>query len=161
VKINLEELANTADNKMIIDFQEQIKEIPGENIVKGTLIASLTSFGVRIEGEINTTINLECDRCLQNFPYEMSINIDEKFVNESIAVNEAKEIEIKNENFVEDLNGREEIDITDLVYQSIILNIPNKKLCDINCQGSDELKKLQSEKIPDPRMQVFKDINVE
>ena len=39
------------------------------------------------------------------------------------------EIELKNDNFVVELNNEGEIDITDLVYQSVILNLPSQKLC--------------------------------
>ena len=51
-----------------------------------------------------------------------------------------------------------EIDIYDLLYQSVILNIPNKKVCGINCSGDRFLKE---ESLSDPRLNVFKNIQIE
>jgi uncharacterized metal-binding protein YceD (DUF177 family) len=76
-------------------------------------------------------------------------------IKDNIVSPETKEFEITRGNFVEELKGRKEIDMTDLIYQDIILNVPGKKLCDIKCPGSNELQRIQSEKPTDPRMQVF------
>ena len=43
--------------------------------------------------------------------------------------------------FEEELDGETKIDLRDLIYQSIIINIPSQILCDNNCEGLDELKK--------------------
>ena len=59
-----------------------------------------------------------------------------------------------------DLNGADEIDIYDLLYQSVILQLPNKQVCGINCKGGKFLR--DDEKfIPDERMAVFKTIKIE
>ena len=54
---------------------------------------------------------------------------------------------------------KNEIDIYDLLYQSVILNIPNKKVCGINCNEglfvSDE-----DMEVHDERMDVFKNIKI-
>jgi len=67
---------------------------------------------------------------------------------------------IKNGQFITDLNGEKEIDIYDLLYQSVILSLPNKKVCGINCNEgmfvSDE-----DIKIHDDRMDIFKTIKIE
>ena len=70
----------------------------------------------------------------------------------------AQETEIKDGDFITDLNGAENIDIYDLLYQSVILNLPNKKVCGINCNGKEFLKQ---EDQTDPRMEVFKNIKFE
>jgi uncharacterized metal-binding protein YceD (DUF177 family) len=68
-----------------------------------------------------------------------------------------QETELKNGQFVTDLNGENEIDIYDLLYQSVILNLPNKKVCGINCKGN---KFLKEENLSDPRLDVFKNIQI-
>ena len=68
-----------------------------------------------------------------------------------------QEFELKDGQFVTDLNGAEEIDIYDLLYQSVILNLPNKKVCGINCNGD---KFLKEENLSDPRLDVFKNIKI-
>ena len=69
-----------------------------------------------------------------------------------------EKIEIKEGQFVTDLNGADKIDIYDLLYQSVILNIPNKKVCGINC---NEDKFMKEEDLSDPRLEVFKNIKIE
>ena len=68
-----------------------------------------------------------------------------------------QETEIKDGDFITDLNGAENIDIYDLLYQSVILNLPNKKVCGINCNGD---KFLKEENLSDPRLDVFKNIKI-
>jgi uncharacterized metal-binding protein YceD (DUF177 family) len=71
--------------------------------------------------------------------------------------NSDKEFEIKEGQFITDLNGEEEIDIYDLLYQSVILNFPNKKVCGINCKGKEYLSK---EDNYDPRLEVFNNLQI-
>ena len=52
---------------------------------------------------------------------------------------------------------QKEIDIYDLLYQSVILNLPNKKVCGINCKGKEFLSE---ENMIDPRLEVFKNIQI-
>ena len=59
-----------------------------------------------------------------------------------------------------DLDGKDEIDIYDLLYQSVILNLPNKKVCGINCNEGLFVSE-EEYKIPDERMSVFKNIKVD
>lgn len=60
---------------------------------------------------------------------------------------------------MEELKGSKEIDMTDLIYQSIILNIPTQKLCKKECQGTEEFQRLTVEKSIDPRLQIFKNLS--
>ena len=74
--------------------------------------------------------------------------------------NSDKEFEIKEGQFVTDLNGAKEIDIYDLLYQSVILQLPNKKVCGINCKGAKFMR--DDEKfVQDDRMAIFKTIHIE
>ena len=70
---------------------------------------------------------------------------------------EGQEFEIKDGQFVTDLNGEKEIDIYDLLYQSVILELPNKKVCGINCKGREFLSEQET---TDPRLDVFKNIQI-
>ena len=100
---------------------------------------------------------LVCDFCLKEFEYKLDFDIDETFAKNALSDSYGEEIELKNGQFVTDLFGSDEIDICDLLYQSVILNIPNQKVCGINCnrdsfQSEDELE--------DPRLDVFKNIKI-
>lgn len=156
MKIYLDELENNPENQLTLEFNEIIDELGNNQKITGSITASLTTYGVDVKGFIETDLNLECDRCLKSYTYHVNIDFDEKFIRDNLASDETKEIEITKENFVEELHGRKEIDITDLIYQSIILNIPSKKLCDVECPGNEAFQKLKDDISLDPRMQVFK-----
>ncbi len=58
------------------------------------------------------------------------------------------------------MNGAKEIDIYDLLYQSVILSLPNKKVCGINCNEGYFVSE-DKFKPHDSRMDVFKNIEIE
>ena len=62
--------------------------------------------------------------------------------------------------FVTDLCGEDEIDVDDLIYQSVILNIPNPSVCDINCNGGALVEKYTHKEESDPRLDVFKNMKI-
>jgi len=156
LKINIKELQNLPDKKLNIIFQETLKELENNIPVEAALIVSVTGFGVNIKGRVETKLKLVCDRCLGEYDYNVDVEVDEDFVNESIVSDDKKEYELTKGQFVEELKGRDEIDITDFLYQTIILEIPFKKICKDTCEGSEAYKKINSEKYIDERLEVFK-----
>lgn len=96
---------------------------------------------VFIRGNLEVEIELECSRCLEIYKDTLTVNIDEKFLKGAQNQSMPKERQLKKSDFIEELNGMEEIDLNDLIYQNIIINIPSQTLCDENCEGLDELKK--------------------
>lgn len=157
-KINLDELENAEEKTLFCDFEDNIKEIDSIGPIKADLtIKSLGEF-IEVKGNVNGKVRLECDLCLKEFDYELNFEIDELYVKNSLMDEYSQETEIKDGQFVTDLNGANEIDIYDLLYQSVILNLPNKKVCGINCNGD---KFLKEENLSDPRLEVFKNLKIE
>lgn len=159
--IKLEDLENLPEQKLILKFNEQMSGIHTDKPVEGTLTVKLTEYGAIVEGQVQTDVVLECDRCLKEFTYHACVDIEEKFVNDSIVYEYPKELELKEESFVEELGDKKEIDITDLVYQSLILGVPVKKLCEENCQGSEDYEIISEEELIDPRLEIFKKLSEE
>ena len=89
----------------------------------------------------------------------MDFDVDETYAKHSLYDEYSQELELQSGQFITDLNGEKEIDIYDLLYQSVILQLPNKKVCGINCNEglfvSDE-----DMEIHDARMDVFKNIQI-
>jgi uncharacterized protein len=156
--ITLEQLENAEEQSININFSEIISEINLSQAVKANLVVWKKGTHIEVSGSIETIVELECDRCLKKFNQALNIDIKEVFSTCEAFDYSHNEIELKNDNFVVELEKEGEIDITDLVYQSIILNLPSKKICSENCEGSEVLKELQSDKI-DPRLAVFQDIS--
>ena len=100
---------------------------------------------------------------MEKFEYELDFEIDELFSKGSLLgeyEESGQEFEIKDGQFVTDLNGEKEIDIYDLLYQSVILALPNKKVCGINC-NEDMFMSDENYHEHDSRMDVFKNIQIE
>lgn len=155
--ISIEELENTPSKTLEFHFDEKIKELDCVTPIKSGLeVKSLGEF-IEISGNVKGVLKLECDLCLKEFEYELDFDIDEMFAKNALLEDYGQELELKEGQFVTDLQGADEIDIYDLLYQSVILNLPNKKVCGINCNGD---KFLKEEDLSDPRLDVFKNIKI-
>lgn len=161
MKISISEIENSETRRLNLNFSEIIDEFNKEIPVKATLDVESLDKIVRIKGKIHAEVNLTCDVCLKDFTKIFDIEVDEAYMKDSLNVNNQLDFEVKDECFAEDLNGKDEIDITDFVYQCVILNIPNKLVCDINCSGDENINKYIKNEISDPRLEIFKTIKVE
>lgn len=164
--VKIEDIENAPGKKLQVNFEDFIDGIKSSKPVKATLeVFSLGEF-IQVTGRVTGKVILECDLCLDEFEYELDFDIDELFAKDSLIdeITEEQqqkvEIELKEGQFVTDLKGSEDIDIRDLLYQSVILDFPNKKVCGINCKGNKFLSEEQfAQNEADPRLAVFKDIN--
>ena len=159
-KILIDDIENATGKVLEIDFEDMIDDIPSSKPVKSHLtIKSLGDF-IEVKGIVEADLMLECDLCLKEFDYKLKEEIDETFAKKTLLDEYGQETEIKEGQFVTDLEGSEEIDICDLLYQSVILNIPNKKVCGINC-NRDVFQTDEEFVEEDPRMEVFKNIKLD
>lgn len=160
--IEIEDIENAPDKKLQIDFEEVIEELQTKSPVKASLEAISLGDFIEITGNVQGSIILECDLCLEKFNYDFDFDIEELFAKNALLEAYGTETELKDGQFVTDLKGSRDIDIYDLLYQSVILDLPNKKVCGINCKGGDIFIRDDnpSEREPDPRLEVFKNIDI-
>ena len=141
------------------DFDDNIKELEDCHISAELEFRAMGDF-IEVKGHAQGKVTLECDRCLKKFVQNLDFDIDETFAKNSLLDEYGSELELSNGQFVTDLDGAEEIDVYDLLYQSVILALPNKKVCGINCNeglfvSEDDIK------THDTRMDVFKNIKID
>lgn len=156
MKINIKELQNLPEKKVSITFQEKLNELETDNTVKAELDIEHKNYGINVSGNVKADIKLVCDLCLEEYDYHIDVDVNEDIVFDSIVPPDQKEYELTKGQFVEELNNREEIDITDFVYQTVILEIPTQKICNDTCEGSEAYQKIKNEKYIDERLEVFK-----
>ena len=140
------------------DFDDDIKELENCHVSAELEFRAMGEF-IEARGHIEGKITLECDRCLNKFVHKLDFDIDETFAKNSLLDEYGQEVELSNGQFVTDLEGAEEIDVYDLLYQSVILALPNKKVCGINC-NEGLFVSVDNIKPHDSRMDVFKNITV-
>ena len=161
--ISLEDLEKAENGQILLnfDFSADIDELKFTKPVKVSLkIKKVSSDIISVTGNIKTKIKAVCDNCLKEFVYNIDYDVNENYAVNQLYQDYKEETEIKDGFFAIDLNGRGEIDIDDLIYQSLILSVPNKLVCDINCIGGD-LSEYIHKDVVDPRLEIFKQIHVE
>ena len=157
-KILIENIEKEPNKTMFYEFNEFMEEF-GADIYADLELKSLGQF-IEVSGKVQGKLKLICDRCLHEFDYDLDIEIEETFAKYSLQDEYSSEFELQRGQFVTDLNGEKEIDIYDLLYQSVILALPNKKVCGINC-NEDMFMSDENYHVQDSRMDVFKNIKIE
>jgi uncharacterized protein len=89
---------------------------------------------VRVQGHIDTVLSLQCCRCLESFSYPFTSQIDVTLFPETDRVQD-EEIELEGEDLKASLFSGEEVDLSGLIREQIILGIPLKPLCRETCKG--------------------------
>ena len=157
-KILIEDIEKEPNKTMFYEFDEYMEEF-GADIYADLELKSLGQF-IEVSGTAQGKLKLICDRCLQEFDYDLDIDIEETFAKHSLQDEYSSEFELTRGQFITDLNGEKEIDIYDLLYQSVILALPNKKVCGINC-NEDMFMSDENYQTHDSRMDIFKNIQIE
>ena len=157
-KILIEDIEKEPDKTIHYTFDDCIDEL-NCNLYSELDLKSIGDF-IEVTGYAEGKIKLTCDRCLNEYEYDLDIDIEETYAKHALQDEYGQELELSRGQFITDLNGEKEIDIYDLLYQSVILALPNKKVCGINCNeglfvSEDEIK------THDSRMDVFKNIKIE
>ena len=157
-KILIEDIEKEPNKILFYEFNKFMEEFDAE-IFADLELKSLGQF-IEVSGTARGKLKLICDRCLHEFDYELDIDIEETFAKHSLQDEYSSEFELQRGQFVTDLNGEKEIDIYDLLYQSVILALPNKKVCGINC-NEDMFMSDENYHEHDSRMDIFKNIQIE
>ena len=157
-KILIEDIENEVNGTLFYEFNEFMEEF-GADVSADLTLKSLGQF-IEVSGTAQGKLKLVCDRCLNEFDYDLDIEIEETFAKQSLQDEYSQEFELQRGQFITDLNGEKEIDIYDLLYQSVILALPNKKVCGINC-NEDMFMSDENYHEHDSRMDIFKNIHIE
>ena len=158
----IEDIEGAQNKTLSIHCEEKVDGINAVGPICAELVARSLGDFIEIKGNVKGIVKLECDLCLKEFEHKLDFQIDELYAKHALIDEQSEagqEVEIKDGQFVTDLNGSNEIDIYDLLYQSVILSLPNKKVCGINCKGGGVFQ--NEENMSDPRLDVFKNIKIE
>ena len=153
--INIEDLENSKDGEVFINFEDENKELEEPNLLNVNLSVKKISSTVHIEGKIIGWVEKTCDRCLKSFKFPLDINVNETISLKPLFDYSNKEIRLNEGQFEEEISDSDKIDLDNFIYQSVTLSFPNKIVCDINCNGSVELQKIKKDFVQDPRLEIF------
>lgn len=102
--------------------------------VEATIRLRASGKVVQVQGGLHTVLNLQCCRCLDNFSFPLTSQIDVTLFPETDVVQE-EEIELQSEDLKAGFFSGDEVDLSGLIREQIILNIPYKPLCHEECRG--------------------------
>ena len=160
MKVSVDDIKNSPNQTLETSFNGNLKDLETEGPVVAELVLKCLGQCINVKGQIVANVKLTCDRCLREFHQKFELPVDETYVQGAFNDGENKEIELKDGDFVTDLYDQTEIDIDDFIYQTLILNLPNPSVCDINCNGDSEMEKYMKKEISDPRLEVFKNMKI-
>ncbi len=116
-------------------FEIDIKNVDGFDItlVDNKLICNLTSKivknGFEISGHIINTILYDCDRCLESFCNKNIINTN------LLLSNDSGKLDNQNYETIYFSDHEDSVDLTKILLEILIIEIPFKKLCTNPCKG--------------------------
>jgi uncharacterized protein len=133
MKISVSEIEEGFD----IDLSEKLQEnshLETVGPVNAHLSIERHGGDVEIKGEIQGTVKLKCSRCLVDFRRDISFDID--LLYQPIEVIQKEEVhEISDGEIAVGFYGNDEIDLTHVIGEQLLLNFPMKPLCNENCRG--------------------------
>ncbi len=104
-----------------VRLDEEIALVP----LKGSFLATRTTEGIYVQGTLHSTTTLPCTRCLEDAIIPISISLDELFYYPPSLAPDGEAV-IGEDGF---------IDLSPVVREMSMLDIPIKVLCRPDCQG--------------------------
>lgn len=132
--ISLEEIPSEGLNIAFEDLSDFGKDLRVLKPFSGNLKLIKRGFEVAVEGHIFGSVELSCDRCLENFEY----NIDENFkvlLLPKTTINLQEEKELSSEDLEVSFYENSFISFFNILQEEIFLALPYRNLCKENCKG--------------------------
>lgn len=131
MKLELKDLLNKKRTTLKFDLElqeesffdgyEQVKFLAP---IKFNGSATMIEGVVELHGLASTRLELTCSRCLQTFPFDLELELFEKFSN--VTANEDEDIIFMDS---------DTLDITQIIEYNISTALPVQRLCKENCKG--------------------------
>ena len=108
-----------------------------EGFVEGKAKVIHISQGVLVQCKLTAEVKLICSRCLDTFLFPISFTAEEEFlpisdVSGDLAISSVEQ----SEGFT--INNKNILDLSELIRQYMLLNLPMKPLCRPDCPGIKE-----------------------
>ncbi|MBS5786480.1 MAG: DUF177 domain-containing protein [Clostridioides difficile] len=118
---------NFSENIDTISYREDVFNLASPLNLQGAITKSKS--GLYIDVDVDFTILESCSRCLKDVKVPLNYNI------QGFLVKDEDYIEDEFEDFDAFFYNGSEIDLLDIVEQTLDFNLPSKVLCDEQCKG--------------------------
>jgi uncharacterized protein len=142
MKLDLSDVVANLGKKLSYEIDEPPLEdlesgLKGVGPLKGKVTFTNSGRHIVVRGEFTTVIELECARCLRSYRYTVELPIEEEFAlpgHTYACAEEQEEVEF-GEDEAEPLFVENIFDLTELLRQQILVTMPIKPLCSVECKG--------------------------
>ncbi len=115
-----------------IDLGSDEAQLKNDVKVKAVLTRHIAQ--IDVEGTISAPLEIDCSRCLQAINKDLEVNFHAAFVAPE-NFTESKEAELNADDLDVSVLEGNEINITELVREQLLLNLPEQVFCREDCQG--------------------------
>jgi uncharacterized protein len=115
-----------------IDLETEGVRIVGDIDVKGELRKNAAKTDVK--GSIAVPLEIDCTRCLTPVSQKLELDFQADFVGKEM-LPEGKETHLEGSDLDTDVLEGNELDLTEVAREQILLNLPEHVLCRQDCKG--------------------------
>lgn len=138
--INFDDIPDDADYVFdLVEKPDYFKIDPDEGILKKDIRVqgSLSKVGreVFLKGSLSTEMEMACSRCLEPFDFQIRSRISSHFVPGQEAGNQDADVELHAADIEVEYYSDNRIDLTQTVYDQMMLSLPLARLCKEDCKG--------------------------
>ena len=123
---------------LVYDFQEDNVQFDDDIKVIGPLNGYVrmrrTNQGLLVDGWVELTLELSCNRCLKEFELPMHVNFEELFY-PTVDVVSGLPLAPFDEDEIFPIDARHQVDLTEAIRQNLLLNLPMMVVCQEDCKG--------------------------
>ena len=102
--------------------------------IRGTVRLMRTNRGVLVRANLETSVQLECSRCLEAFVEHLPIHFSEEFI-PKIDVTTGRPANVPHETYAFMIDEHHELDLEPAVREYGLIELPMAPLCQTNCAG--------------------------
>jgi len=136
----------------VVDMRLKVSDIPDDGLTQelelpvqvrdgkgpdtGHVKIRIFKFGkkVLVEGSVSIAVSLACSRCLKPVSYPVDADFREEY-NPAASDEKDDEQELTERELDLSYYSDDELDITELIREQVLLAVPMKPLCGIDCKG--------------------------
>jgi uncharacterized protein len=123
------------------ELDEDLSTLDGElrpvERLTGTIQLTRTSQGILVTGRCETAVELTCDRCLETFVQEITVDLEEEFY-PTVDPGETPLDEVSDEDREDEalrIDEQHTLDLSEVMRQNLLLAVPAHPVCRPACQG--------------------------
>jgi uncharacterized protein len=118
----------TVDEETLVDDEEHRERVVGS----ATLIR--TEAGVLVMARLHAQSNEQCSRCLREFEYPLSLDIEDEFL-QTVDVSTGAPLALPDDPVAFRIDAQQTLDLSEAVRQYWATALPMQPLCRTDCRG--------------------------